>query len=161
MQEAYDNLGRAFPLRYPEDPYVKSVFLKARELVNDSRAILERAYSNEERRPSTEAERAQCRRLGCGPGNWIDACPLHGDDACELLARIESAKSRCKTIMVEAKKKHADLGAPPLSFWEGQSVRAELAFLALTVPAPQLLLESLRTQLRKRVVKDEEEVKHG
>ena len=102
-------------------------------------------------RPSTEDEQAECRRVGCTPESWRAGCPLHGYPA--LIKRIDSTKGDLKGIMVEAASKHADVkghvGAP--GFWESQAVRAELALLALAAPAPLLLLEALRSQLRAKV----------
>ena len=103
-------------------------------------------------RRATEAEQAECRRVGCEPAAWRAGCPLHGFPA--LIERIDGAKGDLKGIMVEAATKHADVrdhlsGTP--GFWESQAVRAELALLALTAPAPILLLEALRSQLRATV----------
>lgn len=83
MQQAYDALGRAFPLRHPTSEGCREVFYRSYDLVKEARKVLEEHYrpkepGKEERRPSTAPERAACVKLGCSPNAWSEFCPLHG-----------------------------------------------------------------------------------
>ena len=153
MQEAYDSILKGWPLRQPEGEKELEAWNEAWALQREAKAVLESVYlpADGKRRASTEAERAACRSAGCGPESWNAGCPLHGFPA--LIRKMEDAKSYLKGIMAEAALKHAAVechdGAP--GFWEAQAVRAELALLALSAPAPLLLLEALRSQLRAKV----------
>jgi hypothetical protein len=153
MQEAYDSILKGWPLRHPEGEKEKEAWEEAWALQREAKAVLESVYLPPEgkQRPSTEAERAACRNSGCSSESWNAGCPLHGFPA--LLRKIDNAKSYLKGIMAEAALKHAAVechdGSP--GFWESQAVRAELALLSLTAPAPILLLEALRSQLRAKV----------